>query len=163
VFTLKNRNKNYQWHIFWFNGCQEKGDFKMDGLLDKTFIPTLKKILSVATLNQKIIANNISNVSTPGYKAKEINKERAFKYIFEQMNTKQYSEKFSLKPSSGKFTEKSLIRESTQKSSNNGVNNVDIENEMAKLAENQIVFQTVARLIQRKFRSLSSSITGRIR
>ena len=41
-------------------------------ILGKTSVPILKKIMDVSCLRQKVIARNIANATTPGYREKRV-------------------------------------------------------------------------------------------
>ena len=49
-----------------------------DKLLNTTSIQVIKKLQDYSVLKQKVIANNIANVETPGFKAKDISFKEEF-------------------------------------------------------------------------------------
>lgn len=56
-------------------------------IANQTNIPFLKKVLDVSSLKQKVIASNIANASTPGYKPKDIDFEKELKTFLNQSKT----------------------------------------------------------------------------
>lgn len=118
---------------------------------------TLEQSLDYATKKNKLISNNIANVDTPNYKAKDIQ----FKQVLDQKVT-------SLK---GKTTHPKHISFSSSTSPyqvyaqqnsmfNHNGNNVDIDKEMSKLAENQIYYQSLVDRLNGKFSLLQTVIKG---
>lgn len=131
--------------------------------INQTAIPVLKKSLDVASVRQKVIANNIANITTPGYKRAEVSFEEELTKALGHNKLKGYTthphhipvgkpEFDDLQPKVSTPEDDSLA---------SGVNNVDIDHEMAELAKNQISYSFSARLISRKFKDLALAIRGR--
>ena len=107
------------------------------------------------------IANNIANVSTKGYRKQDV---RFIEYL------KSFVEK---PPVEGKTTDprhitipkpidKPVVFEAETGLNDSGLNNVDIDREMADLAENHLFFNAGQRLIRGQFDGLRKSISGRV-
>jgi len=121
-------------------------------------ISSLEKGLSYATTKNKAIAQNIANVDTPGYKAKDV----SFKAVFEDVqNTSISSHKsderhynFTIsQKESGAFSKDHL----RARVNGNGVN-MDVE--QAKLAENTIYYNALIERVSSKFNTLNTVIKG---
>ncbi len=121
-------------------------------------ISSLEKGLSFAMTKNKAIAQNIANVDTPGYKAKDV----SFKAIFEDaQNTTISSYKsdlrhynFTISQQEGGAYSKDHLR---ARVNGNGVN-MDVE--QAKLAENTIYYNALVERVSSKFNTLSTVIKG---
>ncbi|MFJ5765170.1 MULTISPECIES: flagellar basal body rod protein FlgB [unclassified Lysinibacillus] len=121
-------------------------------------ISSLENGLSYATLNHKTIANNIANVDTPNYKAKNV----SFKNMLE--NEKQISISayrtdsrhydFEIKQSTPGVNNVTNLRYR-----NNG-NAVDMDAEQTKLAENQIYYNALIDRVNGKLNTLNTVIKG---
>ncbi|MFJ7648136.1 flagellar basal body rod protein FlgB [Lysinibacillus sp. NPDC097279] len=121
-------------------------------------ISSLENGLSYATLNHKTIANNIANVDTPNYKAKNV----SFKDMLE--NEKQISISayrtdnrhydFEIKQSTPGVNNVTNLRYR-----NNG-NAVDMDAEQTKLAENQIYYNALIDRVNGKLNTLNTVIKG---
>lgn len=105
---------------------------------------------------QKVIANNIANVDTPGYKAKTVD----FKDVLnEQIKMEAYrTNPRHIAFSGGKGNV--LITPKVNSSYHHNGNNVDIDQEMAELAENQILYNALIDRLNGKFNSLKNVIKG---
>ena len=122
----------------------------MEKLFDKT-MGMLTSMLDYQSRRHKVIASNIANIDTPGYRPREL----AF--------TKELSEAM-LHNSSVEMTrsnEKHLPTASYQVRSSdvevvNAGNKVDIDGEMGKLADNHLKYNLTVELLARKFKSLNS-------
>jgi len=108
---------------------------------DKNFA-VLKQLMTISTNKQKVIANNIANVSTPGYRRKELNFEG------ELLNAIEENDLESLGRIDGK------IRESEDPTFRNDGNNVDIDKEMGLLSQNALSYSLYTELYAKKMEML---------
>ena len=131
-------------------------------IFNKTKVPVLNAVLDVTQLRQRVIANNIANVSTKGYRKKDV-------------QFQEYLDSYVRKPAvegrveNGRhiFIPKSItnpeVFESETGVNDAGINNIDIDREMADLAENHLFFNVGQRLLRGQFDGLKKSIVGRAR
>jgi flagellar basal-body rod protein FlgB len=121
-------------------------------ILDNTSIPVAAKGLDAYTLRGKAIADNIANVSTPGYRRIEVSFEdqlqKALNPELPQGTRTDANHMYLGRP------ELEHVRPVAHRVDEDGtgakpgeINNVDIDMEMAKLAENQIQFMFAAQMI----------------
>ena len=132
-------------------------------LIGKTPIPVLEKGLDAASLRQKVIAENLANASTPGYRRREV--------VFEEQLSQALSGQGIVGTRTqpghlpiGRRTIDSVepeVREAQDTGNGTGVNDVDVEREMSSLAKNQIYYAYAARLVSRTFGLIRESIRGR--
>ena len=121
-------------------------------------ISSLENGLSYATLTQKTIANNIANVDTPNYKAKNVD----FKNMLEEEKRSSVSAyrtdnrhyDFSMTQSTPGVSNIDNMRYR-----NNG-NAVDMDEQQAKMAENQIYYNALIDRMNGKLNTLSTVIRG---
>lgn len=110
-------------------------------LIDSTQTNFLAKALDVYSLRQKVTAANIANLDTPGYSKKEISFEDKLR------------DAESLSASQGDLNkvEPSLV-DTGEKST--------MEEELLNMADTQIRFQLVSKVLRQKFDELRTGITG---
>lgn len=129
-------------------------------VLDKIGVPKFRAYLDLSSLKHKLTAGNISNVLTPGYRAREIN--------FSGEYQKAIHADKGLRPTvtnprhialSNSPDAPPKVMESKSKHSN-GINNVNIDKEITDLAINQMSYTISARMLKNKFDSLRKAITG---
>lgn len=135
-----------------------------DFLFRRTSIPLLEKSLNAASWRQKVIATNIANISTPGYKKLRVSFEEDLRRALEEKRIKGSITDPKHIPLGAKRVadvEPKIITVEDN-SSSSGVNNVDIDQEMAELVKNQLRYEFAANLIARNFKLLKESIRGRL-
>lgn len=126
-------------------------------------LDVISKSLGADALNQTLISNNIANVDTPGYKRMEVSFKDQLKQVLGDSNTLQGA---ITNPRDIPFSASSLDQlEPTIQTDDNTTmradgNNVDVDKEMAKLADNSSEYQSLSALAVAKFTMLRIAITG---
>lgn len=95
----------------------------------------LERALNIRSFYHKILASNIANVETPGYKEKDIDFEA------------------ELRKSLGESTTSIEVREKSNPDGVDGIdgNSVNMEDQIVKLTENTMMFNAFVQLINKKF------------
>ncbi len=121
-------------------------------------ISSLEKGLQYATLKNKTIAQNIANVDTPNYKAKDV----SFKQVLaEEQSTNISANRTDMRHYDFSITQSNskVFSYENYKYRNNG-NGVDMDAEQARLAENTIYYNALIDRINGKLNSLNTVIKG---
>lgn len=113
-------------------------------------LPALELMLAYAQSRQKAIATNIANVDTPGYRAKDVS-ERDFRQALERA--------FRGEPSGAEFRPGPLEGATGVKGR---ANNVDLEQEMAKMVRNSALHATSVALLTHQFSLIREAISGHV-
>ena len=129
-------------------------------VFSKTKIPVLTAVLDVTQLRQRVMADNIANASTKGFRRKEVRFQEYLNSFVGKpaVEGQTTSERHIPIP---RLTENPEVFEPESSPNDSGVNNVDIDIEMAELAENHLLFNVGVRLLSGGFIGLRKSITGR--
>jgi len=128
-----------------------------------TSAPAVRLSLDASAMRQKAIANNIANVNTPGYQRIEVSFEDELK---KALNPQQLlgAQTQTGHMSIGRPTLDKLQPQAYRPNDPTlpgQVNNVDIDMEMAKLAENQILFNAGVKFLTDRSSVIRSAISGR--
>lgn len=132
-------------------------------LFDRLPIPDLSAALNAYSARQKVISNNIANANTPGYKAKNISFEEEYnRHINSSKVSGKRTDSRHIPIGSGNLEDIRPIHTYRHNTLNDtGINNVDIDQEMAELAKNSLKYEMSTLLIHKRFQNLRSSIRGR--
>ena len=98
----------------------------------------IERYMSLLSTRQKLVASNIANADTPGYKTKDID-----------FQTELESQMGSLNPN--------VVEVSGLKTKNDG-NNVDMDREARLLAENALKFAIATNLARSELQTIRSAI-----
>lgn len=134
-----------------------------DILHKKTSLPVVLKSLDAGMLRARVIANNIANVTTPEFKRVEVSFENQLRKALDNTRLKGMrtdskhldigrKSLTDLKPYAYKPVDPSLP---------SGVNNVDIDMEMSKLAENQLMYNFGMRFLKGMYSKLNAAIQSK--
>lgn len=134
-------------------------------LLTNPSIQRLEGALHAASLRQQVLANNIANVDTPHFKRSDV--------AFEKLLSKAIGSGAG-KSLTGRMTDsrhipigasalpvKARIVSEEKTAINNNRNNVDIEKEMALVAENQLRYNLYVQQLNHEIRMMRIGIEGR--
>ncbi|NDI33396.1 flagellar basal body rod protein FlgB [Chengkuizengella sediminis] len=134
----------------------------MELLVNQSF-KLLERSVDASTLKQNVITNNISNVDTPFFKRsdvqfesllqKEMNKNTKFE------GARTHSKHFAI-GNEQTTIEPKVVRDDNSIFNNNN-NNVDIEYEMALLAENQLRYNLFIQQLNHEIKQKRLAIGGR--
>ena len=116
----------------------------------------LKRALDVSHVRNRVIAENIANSETPGFKGSSVDFQRAMADANNSadLNMSKTS-KMHISPKGSNMAVK--IDKSDSPTRADG-NNVDQNMEMTRLSENAIVYNTAAELLNRKLKLLKFAI-----
>lgn len=130
-------------------------------LFDKT-TSALGTTLNMRMMEKKVIQSNIANSETPGYHAKKIDFNEALARAIDLDGVKGMSTSnenhFAVGGRSLANVRPEIYENPLGSVSNDG-NTVDMENEMASLAENSIMYKAAVQMINKKLAALRYAIT----
>ena len=129
-------------------------------LLFKGTVEWLSKGLDAASLRQQVIAENLANVETPGYKRKTVEFEAELQKAIKRPQKLQlectHPRHISGLKNSG--TLEPTIKCDRSTSMRNDGNNVDLEGEMASLAANALTYRALLQQLDSKLSRLRTVI-----
>jgi len=112
-------------------------------MIDTPLMRGLERVLDLSAARHQVIAANLANVDTPGYRTRDL---RPFAGELQRAMTGEES----------LFTP--VARELRGLLERPDGNNVSVERESLLLAQNQLRFQTAVQLLRAEFRRLSEAI-----
>lgn len=129
---------------------------------------SLQSALNASALRQEVYANNIANASTPGYKRESVHFASMLRAELASAGLTQ-SESLSMAANSPRDlagttaafapVQPVVVTDSATSTSATG-NNVNIDTEMAKLAQNQIDYAALVQEMNDQFSLLRTAILG---
>ncbi len=121
----------------------------------------LQKAMDAGALRQEVIASNAANINTPGFRKSRVEFEKQLRDVMESQAYKagaNSKNSFPLSNSLSSLSPKVVV--SSGLASGDNSNNVDIDEEMASLAKNNIYYNTLSHLFSFKFRMLNAAINS---
>ena len=117
----------------------------------------LEKAISIAQKRNEVITSNISNLDTPGYKSKDVNFKSELAKALETNHqnglVRTNPRHISMQNNGGQ-----MIEPYEEQGEWNGYNWANIDSEMTKLTENNLVYRTAVEALLRKMALLKEVI-----
>jgi len=123
-------------------------------------VDLLKRSLDAYNLRQQVIAENIANAETPGFKARQVEFESLLREAglpSKQMRTSLRGHQVNAEP----MKVRAQVVEDSDRAMDNGINDVSIDMEMAALAETNLENKLATRALALRYRMLRSAIRGK--
>jgi flagellar basal-body rod protein FlgB len=119
-------------------------------------IQLLEEIIKTSAFRHKVLASNIANVDTPGYKAKDI--------PFSQEVNNQVIEMTATSPDhfqGAKNPKEVKGMVPVERSPGEDGNNVALDMELANMTENALLYEAGVKLLSRKLMIYKNAVRGR--
>ena len=134
--------------------------FAKDGIFNRTAITVTRNALDTYALRSKTMANNIANMTTPGYRRIDVAFEEKLREALDpdKISGSRTDENHFY---TGKLPAQMVKAEgyrALDATKPGEINNVDVDMEMARLAENSINFNFGVRFIQDRMRDIEGAI-----
>ncbi|MFT5367584.1 MAG: flagellar basal-body rod protein FlgB [Candidatus Latescibacterota bacterium] len=132
-------------------------------IFDKTRIPLLNKALNVTSLRHRALSNNVANASTVNFKRKDVNFAAYLRsqVVKSKIAGTRTDDRHMLVGSAAQQAPRMYQPDTGPNTT--GINNVDVDMEMANLAQNHLLYNVGARLLSGSFQGLRKSISGQVR
>jgi flagellar basal-body rod protein FlgB len=108
-------------------------------------VDLLARMLDVSDLRHKVLAQNVANVNTPGYRRLDVSFESAF------VRALSSGQGLEVKPQ--------IVQPGGGTERTDG-NNVDIDGEMGRLAKNTTLYRTYAQILAVQLAMMRTAIMG---
>ncbi len=133
-------------------------------------IPALEKMLSFVEQRQRVLVENIANIDTPNYKTRQLDTARFQKSLREAIDRRKETGSSSLElKGTRQFRQDAMgrLRVTPEEVPPENIlfhdgTNQRVEKQMAQLAENGMMHQTITQLLLDRFKGLNKAISGRI-
>ncbi|MBC7964099.1 MAG: flagellar basal body rod protein FlgB [Steroidobacteraceae bacterium] len=139
---------------------------RMDGLFNST-VDLLGKSIDLRAKNQNLIASNIANVETPNFVPKSLAFEDELQGALKSSQRGgstpaiTHSRHIQIRKSGaggGLQSVSGKVIETPAKTPGKDGNAVELENEMGKMTENQVMFNASVQMLSKKFEGLRTAI-----
>jgi flagellar basal-body rod protein FlgB len=141
---------------------------RIEGIFTGT-IGLLEKSVDLRAKSQNLIASNIANAETPNFVPKTLAFEEELQGALknrqggQQSSSAPHARHIPIRGAGGGSSVQSVsgrVVETPAKTPGRDGNAVELEDEMSKLAENQIMFNASVQMLNKKFEGLLTAIKG---
>ncbi|MBN2374897.1 MAG: flagellar basal body rod protein FlgB [Sedimentisphaerales bacterium] len=141
-----------------------------ENLLNQGSMPVLEKVMSFTQQRQQVLANNISNFDTPGYKMKDVPEAEFFESLSKAVEKRDKRGAGSLELSSSRhlsWDRKGNLQVKALDAENSNIlfhdeNNRFVEKQMSMMSKNALLHNVSAELLRGQYETLQMAIRGRV-
>jgi flagellar basal-body rod protein FlgB len=139
-------------------------------MLNHTTVPVLEQVVNFAQSRHGVLAGNIANIDTPGYKTRDISPElfqKSLRRAIDERNSPpqpELSPGLMMAPNERKqqLEQFEEVSESTKHILYHDLSDVSLESQVSELAKNQSLHSVAVSLLSQQFRLLESAISERV-
>lgn len=131
-------------------------------IFNKLNIPGFSRLLDASAERQRAVAENIANIKTPGYQAKDVDFSKVLRSKSEKAVVGERTDSRHIPIGASQVEGKPGVLTDRSKELRSGKNNVDVDMEMARSAENQLYYSATSKILAGKFKVLHLCIKGRL-
>lgn len=121
----------------------------------------LAKVLDLRIERQNLVMSNLANVNIPGYKARSMDFERELQSAMGTQETKNSLTRTNVSHVPGNYDVKGYeggVLKEFKPRTIYGADAVDIDKEMASMAKNSLMYNSLTTLMQKNFEGISKAI-----
>jgi flagellar basal-body rod protein FlgB len=122
-------------------------------------VKTLEELINYAALRNKVISKNIANTNTEGYKREDVQFNDILNNNMQAQLITSENKHFANAPNTNANPEFKVVTDKNSEMAS-GVNNVDIDKEMASLAENTLLYKFASQKLGDYFKEIQYVIKG---
>ena len=141
----------------------------IDSLLSRGAMPVLEQVMSFTQRRQEVLANNISNLDTVGYKVKDLDADKFFASLSEAVEKRgrsgaglQMRNSRNLHWSCRNHLEAKAVNIEDNNILFHDNNNRFIEKQMSKMSQNALLHNLATEMLRSQYGILSTAIKGRV-
>lgn len=145
----------------------------LSSIFDSSTIPVLEQVVNFAQARHGVLAGNIANMDTPGYKTRDISPQQFQAKLKEAVEQRHSAAKVSNnpmismsslgsnRPEATSYDSMKEVRESIKSILFHDDSDVSIEQQVAEISKNQGMHNLALSLMTAQFRLLKSAISER--
>ena len=135
----------------------------ISGIFDSTTIPVLQEAMQFAEARHEVLAGNIANLDTPGYRVRDLSVEEFQARLKEALEAREeVDEPWSPGMTSRPGDPMNRVRESLKSILYHDDSNVGIEQQVTEMSKNQFLHNVAISVMSSQFRLLQTAISERV-
>ena len=141
-----------------------------EGLLNRGSLPVLQQVMSFTEARHEVLANNISNLDTVGYKMKDLPADEFCQTLDDAVRRRDAAgagARLEMRPSRHmRWDRNGRLQANPAELENSNIlfhddNNRSVEKQMSAMAKNALLHNMTAELLRRQYGLLKTAISGR--
>jgi flagellar basal-body rod protein FlgB len=137
---------------------------EVNGLFDSTTIPVLQEVVSFAQARHNVLAGNVANLDTPGYRVRDLSVETFQQHLADAIEARQKEDKYISPGEISRSSDAAMqkVRESMTSVLYHDDSNVGVEQQVLEVSKNQYLHNMAISIMSSQFRMLQTAISERV-
>lgn len=143
----------------------------LEGLFQSTTVPALQQVADFCEARHTVLAGNLANQHTPGYRMRDMSVENFQKRLQTAIQTRRQPPLVNgaVSPGGaapgqafGQRSDMASVSKNSQSLIFHDQNNIDVEQQVSAMVKNQLLHNTALSIMTSQFRLLESAISERV-
>ena len=135
----------------------------LSNLVESTNIPILEQVIDFSQSRHKVLAGNIANIDTPGYRTRDLSTETFQKRLASALEVRNSGEHTSPGLEVGDYDEEMRkVKDSIKHILFHDGTDMSLEHQVAEISKNQFMHNMAITMLSGQYRMLQAAITERV-
>lgn len=132
-------------------------------LFDSTTIPVLEQVANFAQARHQVLAGNIANIDTPGYRTRDLSTDQFQQRLQQALTARDRgpAESGGATPGTERMNALDKVRDGLDDIVYHDESNVGVEQQVTELAKNQLQHNLALTILTSQFRLLQAAVSER--
>jgi flagellar basal-body rod protein FlgB len=131
-------------------------------LFNATTIPVLEQVVGFAQHRHQVLAGNVANIDTPGYRTRDLSPELFEASLRKAMRKRDQNQQSAATASAGRSSNPfAAVRDDVKNMVRHDESNVGYEAQITELAKNQMTHNLAMSVLTNQFQLLGAAISER--
>lgn len=130
-------------------------------LFNATTIPVLEQVVNFAQARHQVLAGNIANLDTPGYRTRDLSSEQFETNLRQAIETRDSQQTGSLGPLADELNPFAPVKAGLEGVLRHDDDNVGLEQQLMEIAKNQIQHNLAMTILNNQLQLIGAAISER--
>jgi len=140
---------------------EKRGNAMLTNLFDSTTVGVLEQVVNFSQARHGVLAGNIANLDTPGYKTRDLSPEKFQENLKQAIDARHQPYSAGAMKRTGQMYDFNDVRESLTDILHHDGSDVSLEKQIAEISKNQAQHNMAIGIMSTQFRLLESAISER--
>ncbi|HET6882629.1 MAG TPA: flagellar basal body rod protein FlgB [Pirellulales bacterium] len=130
-------------------------------LFDSTTIPVLEQVVNFAQARHQVLAGNIANLDTPGYRTRDLSSDAFEANLRQAIETRDQQQTDTLAPPTDELNPFAPVKASLEGILRHDDDNVGLEQQLMEIAKNQMQHGIAMSILNNQLQLIGAAISER--
>lgn len=133
----------------------------ISNLFNSTTIPVLEQVVNFAQMRHQILAGNIANLDTPGYRTRDLSSDKFEASLRQAIDTRNEQQTASFAPQADALNPFAPVKAGLEGILRHDNDNVGLEQQLMEMAKNQMQHNLALTIMNNQLQLIGAAISER--